>query len=48
MLMLFLIKPDIVRRLKEDIPFNPYDRDTFYLLGDIAQGYTDYPFAPSN
>ena len=39
------MQPDLVRRLEEDLPFNPYDRDTFYTPGDQPAGYTDYPFA---
>ena len=33
--------PDLPARLEQDIPLNPYDRDTFY--GGDATGYTDYP-----
>ncbi|KAL1691073.1 hypothetical protein GGG16DRAFT_54295 [Schizophyllum commune] len=41
----FLSNPDFVRRWKEDLPLNPYNRDTFYLQGDASsKGYTDYPF----
>lgn len=38
-------KPDIVKRLEKGIKLTPYNRDTFYLNGNIAEGYTDYPFA---
>lgn len=39
-------KPDLPRRLKEDIPLTPYDRSTFYVPGDTSgKGYIDYPFA---
>ncbi len=37
----FIANPDLVRRLKEDAPLNPLDRDTMY--GGGAKGYTDYP-----
>jgi NADPH2 dehydrogenase len=37
--------PDLVHRIKNKIPFTPYDRSTFYLLGNEPRGYTDYPFA---
>jgi hypothetical protein len=26
-----IANPDLPRRLKEGLPLNPYDRDTFYL-----------------
>ncbi|KAK7442714.1 hypothetical protein VKT23_015960 [Stygiomarasmius scandens] len=43
---LFLANPDLPRRIKHDIPFNKYDRTTFYIPGSSdAKGYTDYPFA---
>ncbi|WP_420235501.1 alkene reductase [Pseudomonas sp. ABY48] len=38
----FIANPDLPRRLRDDLPLNAYDRDTFY--GGNAQGYTDYPF----
>ncbi|KAF9019183.1 FMN-linked oxidoreductase [Hymenopellis radicata] len=42
----YLANPDLPRKLKEDIPFNKYDRSTFYLPGSLAVGgYTDYPVA---
>ncbi|GAA5992362.1 hypothetical protein JCM10908_000446 [Rhodotorula pacifica] len=42
----FISNPDLVRRIKEDIPFAAYDRATFYTKGaDKFEGYTDYPFA---
>ncbi|KAK0210089.1 hypothetical protein DFS33DRAFT_1402133 [Desarmillaria ectypa] len=41
----FLANPDLVCRLKNNIPLNPYDRETFYIGGNVAKGYTDYPFA---
>jgi len=39
----FISNPDLPRRLRDDIPLNKYDRDTFY--GGDARGYTDYTFA---
>jgi N-ethylmaleimide reductase len=38
----FVSNPDLVRRLRLDLPLNPYDQQTFY--GGDAHGYTDYPF----
>lgn len=38
----FVSNPDLVKRIKEDLPLNTYDRDTFY--GGDEHGYTDYPF----
>ncbi|KAK0186110.1 hypothetical protein F5146DRAFT_1227714 [Armillaria mellea] len=40
----FISNPDLVRRLEQDLPLNPYDRATFYTPGNSAKGYTDYPF----
>ncbi|KAK0493347.1 hypothetical protein EDD18DRAFT_1179657 [Armillaria luteobubalina] len=40
----FISNPDLVRRLEQDLPLNPYDRPTFYTPGNLAKGYTDYPF----
>jgi N-ethylmaleimide reductase len=37
----FIANPDLVRRLRENAPLNPPQRETFY--GGGAQGYTDYP-----
>jgi N-ethylmaleimide reductase len=37
----FLANPDLAERLRRNLPFNPYDRDTFYYGG--AKGYADYP-----
>ena len=31
----------MVQRLKDVLPLNKYDRDTFYAM--TANGYTDYP-----
>ncbi|KAI5892083.1 FMN-linked oxidoreductase [Schizophyllum commune H4-8] len=45
----YISNPDLPRRLREDIPFTQYNRDTFYLAGDASPtGYTDYPFAAKN
>ncbi|KAG6839116.1 hypothetical protein C0991_005689 [Blastosporella zonata] len=40
--------PDLPLRLKHHIKLEPYNRDTFYVIGDHPDtyiGYTDYPFA---
>jgi len=37
----FIANPDLVERVKRDIPFTPYNRATFY--GGDVEGYTDYP-----
>ena len=37
----FIFNPDLVRRLREDLPLNTWDPSTFY--GDGPRGYTDYP-----
>ena len=39
----FISNPDLVRRLREDLPLSPLNRDTLY--GGGAAGYTDYPTA---
>ncbi|KAI0058462.1 hypothetical protein BV25DRAFT_1891339 [Artomyces pyxidatus] len=39
----FIANPDLVRRLKEDIPLAVGNRATYYADGPV--GYTDYPFA---
>ena len=39
----YIANPDIVYRLKNSIPLNKYNRDTFYTPGPV--GYTDYSFA---
>jgi len=36
----FAANPDLVDRLRRDLPLNPHDRDTFY--GGNERGYTDY------
>jgi N-ethylmaleimide reductase len=38
----FIANPDLPRRLREQLPLNAYDRDTFYYGG--ARGYADYAF----
>ena len=37
----FISNPDLVRRLREGAPLNPWDKATFYVGG--AKGYIDYP-----
>ncbi len=37
----FVSNPDLVHRIREHLPLNEYDRDTFYTFD--ARGYTDYP-----
>jgi N-ethylmaleimide reductase len=37
----FIANPDLPRRLREDRPLNPPQRETFY--GGGAAGYIDYP-----
>jgi len=37
----FIGNPDLVRRLREDAPWNALDSQTLY--GGCAEGYTDYP-----
>ena len=39
---LFIANPDLVRRIREDLPLNTFDRSTFY--GGAEHGYTDYEF----
>jgi N-ethylmaleimide reductase len=39
----FISNPDLPFRIKNGIPFTPYNRATFY--GGEEIGYTDYPFA---
>ncbi|KAI0042559.1 NADH:flavin oxidoreductase/NADH oxidase [Auriscalpium vulgare] len=41
----FIANPDLVRRLREDLPLNFSNRPTYFTKG--AVGYTDYPFAPA-
>lgn len=40
----FIANPDLPDRLRDNLPLNPYDRDTFY--GGTERGYNDYPFHP--
>ncbi|KAF8636063.1 hypothetical protein AX17_003828 [Amanita inopinata Kibby_2008] len=47
----FISNPDLPIRLKNSIPLNQYNRKTFYIDGESAEGavgYTDYPFAENN
>ena len=37
----FISNPDLVERLRQDAPLNPWDSKTFYGGGE--KGYTDYP-----
>ena len=37
----FIANPDLVERLRQKLPLNPYDRSTFYSPG--PEGYIDYP-----
>lgn len=39
---IFIANPDLVERLRRDLPLNKYHRPTFYTQG--IEGYTDYPF----
>ena len=39
----FISNPDLVERLKHDLPWTPFQKETFY--GGGAEGYTDYPVA---
>ncbi|MDB5732811.1 MAG: alkene reductase, partial [Variovorax sp.] len=40
----FISNPDLVRRLREGAPLNPWNHSTFYGGGE--EGYTDYPALP--
>lgn len=40
----FIPNPDLVFRVKEGVPFVPYERDTFYIPKD-PKGYIDYEFS---
>ena len=40
----FIANPDLVRRLRENLPLNSVERATLYGGGE--KGYTDYPTAP--
>ena len=37
-------QPDLPARVLKDIPFTPYNRDTFYNAGS-PEGYVTHPFA---
>ena len=39
----FIANPDLVERLRNDLPLTAPDRDTYYAGGE--HGYTDYPQA---
>ncbi|KAK0184558.1 hypothetical protein F5146DRAFT_938538 [Armillaria mellea] len=41
----FISNPDLPKKLKKNLPLTPYNRSTFYLLGEVTEGYTDYHFA---
>lgn len=41
----FIANPDLVRRLKEDAPYNELQADK--LFGGGAEGYLDYPMLPA-
>ncbi len=40
----FIANPDLVERLKNGWPLNPYDRSTFYGAEPLEKGYNDYHF----
>ncbi|KAK0184556.1 hypothetical protein F5146DRAFT_1145412 [Armillaria mellea] len=40
----FISNPDLPKKLKKNLPLTPYNRSTFYLPGEVTEGYTDYPF----
>ncbi|KAI8889840.1 FMN-linked oxidoreductase [Backusella circina FSU 941] len=42
---LFIANPDLVERIRHNLPFNKYNRATFYVGKEV--GYTDYPFYES-
>lgn len=45
----FISNPDLVYRVKKGLPFNDYDRNTFYINQKAGQkiepGYIDYPYS---
>lgn len=41
---LFISTPDLPYRIREDLPLNAYNRETFYLKMN-SEGYTDYPYS---
>ena len=40
----FISNPDLVYRIREGIPLEPYDRGTFYASGS-PKGYSDYAYS---
>lgn len=40
----YIANPDLVERLRNGWPLNPYDRSTFYGADPLEKGYNDYPF----
>ncbi|KAF5353709.1 hypothetical protein D9758_008670 [Tetrapyrgos nigripes] len=45
----FIANPDLPYRLEHNIPWNDYDRTTFYIQNTLdPKGYTDYTFADGN
>ena len=40
----FIANPDLVFRMKEDIPFQRWNRDTLYIPCS-KEGYIDYPYS---
>lgn len=46
LLTYYIFQPDLVRRLKDNLPLAKGDRVTYYAPRDVtADGYTDYPYA---
>lgn len=45
----FISTPDLVYRVQKGLPFNEYDRNTFYINqkagAPLAPGYIDYPYS---
>ncbi|KAF5353345.1 hypothetical protein D9756_007794 [Leucocoprinus leucothites] len=45
----FIANPDLPIRLEKNLALTPYNRKTFYLMGDTTgEGYTDYPFSSAS
>ncbi|PBK85283.1 NADH:flavin oxidoreductase/NADH oxidase [Armillaria gallica] len=40
----FISNPDLPKKLRKDLPLTSYNRSTFFLHGEVTEGYTDYPF----
>ena len=40
----FISNPDLPFRMQKDIPFTPYNRETFYKAKS-PEGYIDYSFS---